>query len=84
MRGLFIRNHRSTVFLGVLLMILSVCSLFVGVLDIRPSDLFTGSVKTWEIFLISLTKREILRESYPSTISRFFVCPKRRTYEPEK
>lgn len=58
-------------------MILSVCSLFVGVLDIRPSDLFTGSVKTWEIFLISLTKREILRESYPSTISRFFVCPKK-------
>jgi len=31
-----------------------------------------------------LTKREILRKSYPSTISRFFVCPKRRIYEPEK
>ena len=44
-------------------MILSVGSLFVGVLDIRPSDLLTGNVKTWEIFLISLTKREILRES---------------------
>ena len=38
-------------------MILSVCSLFVGVLDIRPSDLLTGSVKTWEIFLISRLPR---------------------------
>lgn len=38
-------------------MILSVCSLFVGVLDIRPSDLFTGSVETWEIFLISRLPR---------------------------
>ena len=38
-------------------MILSVCSLFVGVLNIRPSDLFTGSVETWEIFLISRLPR---------------------------
>ena len=38
-------------------MILSVCSLFVGVLDIRPSDLFTGSVETWDIFLISRLPR---------------------------
>ena len=38
-------------------MILSVCSLFVGVLDIRPSDLLTGSVETWEIFLISRLPR---------------------------
>ena len=38
-------------------MVLSVCSLFVGVLDIRPSDLFTGSVETWEIFLISRLPR---------------------------
>ena len=38
-------------------MILSACSLFVGVLDIRPSDLFTGSVETWEIFLISRLPR---------------------------
>ena len=38
-------------------MILSVCSLFVGVLDIRPSDLFTGNVETWEIFLISRLPR---------------------------
>ena len=38
-------------------MILSVCSLFVGVLDIRPSDLLTGNVKTWEIFLISRLPR---------------------------
>lgn len=33
-------------------MILSVGSLFVGVLDIRLLDLLTGNVKTWEIFLI--------------------------------
>ena len=32
-------------------------SLFVGVLDIRPSDLLTGSVETWEIFLISRLPR---------------------------
>lgn len=38
-------------------MILSDCSLFVGVLDIRPSDLLTGSVETWEIFLISRLPR---------------------------
>ena len=38
-------------------MILSVYSLFVGVLDIRPSDLLTGSVETWEIFLISRLPR---------------------------
>ena len=38
-------------------MILSICSLLVGVLDIRPSDLLTGNVKTWEIFLISRLPR---------------------------
>ena len=40
-------------------MILSVCSLFVGVLDIRFFDLLTGNVKTWEIFLISRLPRQL-------------------------
>lgn len=55
--GLLIRNGRSTIFLGILLLILSVGSLFVGVLDIRLLDLLTGNVKTWEIFLISRLPR---------------------------
>lgn len=36
---------------------LSIVSLFVGVLDIRPADLLTGNAELWEIFLISRLPR---------------------------
>lgn len=39
------------------MLILSVCSLFVGVLDIRISDLISGDIQQWEIFFISRLPR---------------------------
>lgn len=40
-----------------MLLILSVCSLFVGVLDVSISSLFSGDAKQWEIFLVSRLPR---------------------------
>lgn len=51
------KNHRSTIILAAILLVLSVWSLFVGVLDITPSTLFSGDLETWEIFLISRLPR---------------------------
>lgn len=41
----------------VLLLILSVASLFVGVIDVSPQTLLSGDPKQWEIFLISRLPR---------------------------
>lgn len=46
-----------TVLLAVILLILSVWSLFVGVIDINLSSLMGGSLEQWEIFLISRLPR---------------------------
>lgn len=39
------------------MLILSVCSLFIGVLDIRLSELISGDIQQWEIFFISRLPR---------------------------
>ena len=46
-----------TVLLAAVLIILSVVSLFVGVIDITPSDLLSGDVEQMRIFLISRLPR---------------------------
>ena len=52
-----IRKHRATVILACILLILSVWSLFIGVLDIAPGALLNGDLETVEIFLISRLPR---------------------------
>ena len=53
----FIKSHRSTIVLLTILFLLSCCSLFVGVIDIMPADLFNGDPEQMEIFLISRMPR---------------------------
>lgn len=55
--GITIKNHKSTVILAILLLLLSFFSLFVGVLDINPAGLFEGDPEQLEIFLISRLPR---------------------------
>jgi iron complex transport system permease protein len=52
-----IKKYCSTIILAGVLVVLSICSLFVGVLDIRLSNLAGGDVQQWEIFLISRLPR---------------------------
>ena len=51
------KGRLMTVLLAVILLILSVWSLFVGVIDINLSSLMGGSLEQWEIFLISRLPR---------------------------
>lgn len=53
----YIKAHRSTIVLSALLLILSCCSLFVGVIDVTPGELLTGDLHMWEIFIISRLPR---------------------------
>ena len=52
-----IRAYRSTIVLSVLLLVLSCCSLFVGVIDLTPSELLAGNFEQMEVFLISRLPR---------------------------
>uniref|UniRef100_UPI002636125D iron chelate uptake ABC transporter family permease subunit n=1 Tax=Flavonifractor sp. An306 TaxID=1965629 RepID=UPI002636125D len=52
-----IRPYRSTIVLLVLLLIVSCCSLFVGVIDLTPGELLTGNFEQLEIFIISRLPR---------------------------
>ncbi len=52
-----IRKHASTIVLALLLLVLSVWSLFVGVLDVSPSEVLRGDGEGLEIFLISRLPR---------------------------
>ena len=52
-----IRKHRSTIFLAVLLFMLSLWSLFIGVLDVELSGILSGDTAQLEIFLISRLPR---------------------------
>ena len=52
-----IRAYRSTIVLSVLLLVLSCCSLFVGVIDLTPGELLAGNFEQLEIFLISRLPR---------------------------
>lgn len=42
-----------TIVLGCLLILLSVASLFVGVIDVNIPGLFSGDLEQWKVFLIS-------------------------------
>ncbi len=55
--GICVKGRLMTVLLAVILLILSVWSLFVGVIDINLSSLMGGSLEQWEIFLISRLPR---------------------------
>ena len=52
-----IRAYRSTIVLSVLLLILSGCSLFVGVIDLTLAELLAGNFEQMEVFLISRLPR---------------------------
>ena len=52
-----IRAYRSTIVLSVLLLVLSGCSLFVGVIDLTPAELLAGNFEQMEVFLISRLPR---------------------------
>lgn len=52
-----IKNHRSTVILACILLVLSTCSLFIGVLDMTPEALLRRDFETIDIFLISRLPR---------------------------
>lgn len=50
-------NHRLTVFLWIGMLVLGVCSLFVGVSDVTPLQLLKADQNTWNIFFISRLPR---------------------------
>lgn len=52
-----IKQFRTTFVLAVLLLVLSCCSLFVGVIEMNPQALLAGNLNLWEIFLISRLPR---------------------------
>jgi iron complex transport system permease protein len=51
------RKYSITIFLALLLLILSAVSLFIGVLDLDVAGLLGGNIDQWEIFLISRLPR---------------------------
>lgn len=51
------RERMTTVILAVVLLVLSVVSLFVGVMDITPAALLSGDIEQLEIFIISRLPR---------------------------
>ena len=53
----YIRKHLSTIILGSLLLVTSVISLFIGVLDLNIGALFSGDSEDLQIFLLSRLPR---------------------------
>lgn len=51
------KEHISTIVLTLILLILSAASLFVGVIDLSPASLLSGSLHQLEVFLISRLPR---------------------------
>ena len=51
------KNHKSTMVLIFILLLLSVVSLFIGVLDVSPHGLLSGDTETKKIFFISRLPR---------------------------
>ena len=51
------KERMSTIILAAILLILSAVSLFVGVIDVTPMELFRGNMEQLEIFLISRLPR---------------------------
>ena len=72
-----IRAYRSTIVLSVLLLVLSCCSLFVGVIDLTPAELLAGNFEQMEVFLISRLPRLlaiVMSWSVRSMIRILFLC----------
>lgn len=55
--GFTIKKHGFTILLAVALLILSIWSLFIGVLDMNLANLLRGDLETWEVFLTSRLPR---------------------------
>jgi len=53
----FLKEHRSTVLLGLALILLSFFSLFVGVIDVNLAGLAAGDSEQWLIFMASRLPR---------------------------
>ena len=51
------KGRLLTIILAVTLFLLAILSLFVGVIDINLSSLFSGDAKQWEIFIVSRLPR---------------------------
>lgn len=51
------KGRLLTIILSITLFLLAVLSLFVGVIDINLSSLFSGDAKQWEIFIVSRLPR---------------------------
>ena len=52
-----IRQYRSTLVLAAMLFVISIISLFVGVIEMSPQELLSGNLHLWEIFLVSRLPR---------------------------
>ncbi len=52
-----LKQSKMTIVLAVILLVLSICSLFVGVIDIRFGELLSGNSEQWYIFLVSRLPR---------------------------
>lgn len=57
MKEVFIRKHRITIILFIILFVLSISSLFVGVLEVNIQQLWNGDSEAWNIFLVSRVPR---------------------------
>lgn len=55
--GTVISKYRSTFIFAVVLALLSVVSLFIGVIDVNLAALKAGDVEQWEVFLVSRLPR---------------------------
>ena len=51
------KNYKSTIILALILMFLSIVSLFIGVLEVSPKALFSEDMETIKIFFISRLPR---------------------------
>ena len=56
-RRIYLKNYKSTIILALILMFLSIVSLFIGVLEVSPKALFSEDMETIKIFFISRLPR---------------------------
>lgn len=52
-----VKRYFSTIILAIILLLLSICSLFIGVLDVDIHGLMGGDITQWQVFLISRIPR---------------------------
>lgn len=51
------QSKRFTLLLVLAVVVLSVASLFIGVIDLKPSELWSGNLEMWQIFIVSRLPR---------------------------